>query len=61
MKYNGQDSLKVTLYDANQNYIKDVSVNSGASADLVDDSGDSGDYYVVMSDGQGSYSVTLSK
>ena len=61
VKYSGKGSIKVALYDANENFVKEASVNNGASANLVEDSGSTDDYFVNINNGQGAYSVTLSK
>ena len=61
VKYSGKGSLKVTLYDANENFVKEASVNNGASVNLIEDSGSTDDYFVNINNGQGAYSVTLSK
>ncbi len=62
VKYSGnQDELKITLFDLNENFIKDASVKSGAAVDLVEDSGATDDYFLDVTGGTGSYTITLAK
>lgn len=53
--------LKIALYDKDDNYLKDASINKGESLDLVEDSGLTTDYYIVVSGGNGNYHIKITK
>jgi hypothetical protein len=57
----GQGTLKVSLYDLNDAYIKEIAVEPSGSGDLVEDSGGKGDYVVAVSGGSGEYTLNISK
>jgi len=54
-------SLQVSLYDNNMNFLTNVSVDGGKTATLADDTGATGDYYIVVENGNGDYHITISK
>jgi hypothetical protein len=56
----GVDTLKIALYDQDDNYLKDASINKGETVDMVEDSGMTTDYYIVVSGGNGDYRIKVS-
>jgi hypothetical protein len=57
----GIGSLKATLYDKGENYLKEASIDPGGSVDLVEDSETASDYFVVISNANGDYRIKVTR
>ena len=57
----GEGALKIALYDKDDNYLKDASINKGETVDMVEDSGLTTDYFIVISGGNGDYRIKLTR